>query len=329
MSGLLRALSIPAMLGVGALVAIQAQITGNLAEALGGGFGGGSIAALWSFGSGFALVSLIVFLSPTRRAGLSRLFAGLRERALPRWFFFGGLLGALLVSAQSFAVPIIGVALMTVAFVAGQTGSALAVDRLGIGPAGVQPLTRRRIVAAVLTVLAVLLGVSGRMGTDSLTAAGILLVLMAFLAGVGSSFQQGMNGRVAGLGGSWAATWNNFLVGTIVLAILVGLSRIGAAPLPPLPPFAQNWWLYGAGALGMVFIWANASLVRIHGVLILSLCVIAGQVTTATVLDVVNPAGHAGPSTILGAGLTIVGVVIALAARNQPDVPRNPTEPSS
>lgn len=323
MSALLRALSIPGMLGVGALVAIQAQLTGSLAAALGGGFGGGSLAALWSFGSGFVLVSLIVFLSPARRAGVRRMFAGARQRVLPRWFFLGGLLGALLVAAQSFAVPVIGVALMTVAFVAGQTGSALAVDRLGIGPAGVQPLSRSRIVAAVITVLAVVLGVSGRLGTGALTGAGLALVLMAVLAGVGSSFQQGMNGRVAGLGGPWAATWNNFLVGTIVLAVLVGLSRIGAEPLPPPPAVAQNWWLYLAGVLGMVFIWANASLVRIHGVLILSLCVIAGQVSTATVLDVVRPDGYAGPFTIVGAALTVVGVVIALAARNQPIVPRD------
>lgn len=311
------------MLGLGALVAVQAQITGGLADALGGGIDGGALAALWSFGSGFVFTSIIVFLSPRKRAGLRALFAGLRTRRLPPWYFLGGVLGALLVASQSFAVPVIGVALFTVAFVAGQTGSALVVDRLGVGPAGVQALTRPRIIAAVITVIAVLIGVSGRLGTGSLVGAGVLFVLLTFMAGAGTSFQQGMNGRVAGLGGPWPATWNNFLVGTSVLAILTALSRIGAEPFPALPNFADNWWLFTAGALGMLFIWANATLVRIHGVLILSLCVIAGQVITATILDLTSSAGYGGTYTVIGAALTVVGVVIALAARNQPNVPRD------
>lgn len=315
MTAFLRFLSIPGMIGLGAVVAFQAEITGRLAAALGGGFQGGALAALWSFGSGFMVVTILVFTSRRLRAGMRTMIASFRRRTIPRFFFLGGLFGAFVVASQAFTVPVIGVALFTVAFVAGQTGSALPIDGVGLGPAGRQPVTTQRIVAAGITIVAVVVGVSGRLGDSSFTGLGIAMLAVAFLGGVGNSFQQVMNGRVAVLGSTWTATWNHFLVGTTVLAVLVGFSRIGADPIPALPAPSEFWWLYITGLLGIVFIWGNTSFVRVHGVLVLSLCVIAGQVTTAVLLDLLSADGHGDATTIVGAVLTVAGVVTALAAR--------------
>lgn len=318
MNAFLRYASIPGMLGLGAVSAIQAQITGRLASALGGGFQGGSIAALWGFASAFVVVTIVVFSSRRLRAGMSTMIDGFRSRRLPRTLFLGGLFGSLVVASQAFTVAAIGVALFTVAFVAGQTGSALVVDKMGLGPAGSQPMSKQRIVAVVITLIAVVVGASGRFGAGGLAGFGVALVLVAFLGGLSNSFQQALNGRVAALGSIWTATWNHFLVGTMVLAILVGLSRIGADPLPPLPAFGEFWWLYITGLLGVIFIWGNTSFVRVHGVLVLSLCVLAGQVTTAILIDFLSAEPHGDTATVVGAILTMVGVIIALAARRVP-----------
>lgn len=314
----LAALSVPAMLAAGAVLAVQAQITGTLATGLGGGFHGGILAAAWSFGSGLVIVSVVVLASADRRAGVRRLFGSVRSATLPRWYFLGGALGSVLVASQALAVPVVGVALFTVAVVAGQTGSALGVDHVGIGPAGRQPVTRPRTLAAALTLVAVVLGVWERLeGSGALAGLALFMVLLPLVAGAMGSVQQAVNGRVAGLVGPWVATWNNFVVGSVVLVSIAACSRIGAEPLPPLPPLADGWWLYLAGALGVLFVWANAVLVRVHGVLVLAVCVIAGQVVTATAVDLLGGHPTAGVGTIVGAALTLVGVSVAILAQRR------------
>ncbi|MGO1317277.1 MAG: DMT family transporter [Cellulomonadaceae bacterium] len=317
----LAALAVPAMLGVGAVLAVQAQITGRLAAALGGGPPGGALAALWSFGSGLVIVSVVVLLSPARRAGVRVLASSVRGRALPRWYFLGGALGAFLVASQALAVPVVGVALFTVALVAGQTVSALAVDHAGLGPAGRQRVTMARVVATVLTIAAVLVTVAGRLqGAGALAAAALVVVLLPLAAGMAGSFQQAFNGRVAGLTGSWVATWNNFVAGTAVLAVFAAATRVGAAPVPALPSLATHGWLYLSGVLGVLFVWANAVLVRAHGVLVLAVCIVAGQVVTATALDLAG-GGPGGPGTAVGAALTIAGVLLAVTAQRRASGP--------
>ena len=55
--------------------------------------------------------------------------------------------------------PSLGVAVFTVAVVAGQSSNSLIVDRMGLGPAGKQAITRSRVISAVLAVVAVTVAV--------------------------------------------------------------------------------------------------------------------------------------------------------------------------
>ncbi|MBW4704869.1 MULTISPECIES: DMT family transporter [unclassified Micromonospora] len=288
--------------GVG--VAVQSRINGELGVRLADGIA----AAVVSFGLGLVVLLVLVPALPGGRRGLADLRAALRSGTLRPWQMLGGVCGAFLVATQGLTIGVLGVAVFTVAVVAGQSASSLAVDRAGIGPGGRQPVTVARLAGAVLTVLAVLLAVGDRLGNPGTLA----LALLPLLAGLGLAWQQAVNGLVrAAAGSALTATGVNFAVGTAALLVAFGVDvaiRGGPAGRLPTEP-----WLYLGGPIGIVFIAVAAALVRFTGVLLLGLATIAGQVVGAVVLDVVLPtaASHPGPATLAGAALTLVAVLVA------------------
>ncbi|MEV6816499.1 DMT family transporter [Micromonospora sp. NPDC051296] len=288
----------------GVAVAVQSRINGEL----GGRLGDGIAAAVVSFGLG--LLVLLVLVPATRggRRGLAALRGALADGTLRPWQCLGGVCGAFLVFTQGATVGALGVAAFTVAVVAGQSGSSLLVDRAGVGPSGRQPVTVARLAGAVLTVAAVLLAVSGRFGEPT----ALVLAVLPLLAGVGVAWQQAVNGWVrVTTTSTLTATLVNFAVGTAALlaAFAVDLALRGRPPgsLPAEP------WLYLGGPIGVTFIAVAAAVVRFTGVLLLGLATIAGQVTGAVLLDLLLPtaASRPGPTTLLGAGLTLVAVAVA------------------
>lgn len=299
------------MLGAGALVACQARINGELADQLGDGLRSGAVAATISFGSGLVLLSLLLIALPSARHGVGRIRGALATRRLRPIEVLGGLGGAFFVATQGVTVGTIGVALFIVAFTAGQSASSLLTDHVGLSPSGRHAVTAPRVLAAALAVVAVVLTAGERLVDD----ADLLIAffaLLAFVAGTLQAVQQALNGRVAAVGGSWATTWNNFLVGTtgLVVFALVSLAFDGQLDGLPAAP-----WLYLGGLCGVGFIWIASWTVRLHGVLVLGLCMIAGQVVTAEVIDLLGDDSQVGIVGVLGGALTLVGVAIALLAR--------------
>ncbi len=311
-SSLVEALAIPAMVGVGALVAIQSEINGRLAGELGTGVRAAAAAACTSFGVGLALLAVVVMSSRTRRRALRHVPAAVRAGVLRPWHLLGGLGGAALVASQGLAVGAIGVALFTVAVVAGQTSSGVLVDRAGLGPSGVQAVSAGRVLGAALTVGAVLLGVAGRLGGDGAPSGVLGLALLPLLAGAATSWQQAVNGRVSMIGGPIVAAFVNFTVGLgalLVLLVVAVLALPGDLVGPP-----RTWWLYLGGAVGVLFISLSARLVAIHGVLVLGLCTVAGLVVGSVLLDALGPDAHLGPLTVVGALLALAGVGVGSVA---------------
>ncbi|MBB5871648.1 transporter family-2 protein [Allocatelliglobosispora scoriae] len=288
--------------GIGA--AVQARINGELGARLNDGIA----AAVISFGSGLVLLTIAVLALPAGRAGLGLVAAKLRDGRMRAWECLGGACGALLVASQGLTVATLGVATFTVAVVAGQTGSGLAVDRAGIGPGGVRPITTQRALGAALTVVAVLIAVSNHLGAPG----SLLLAILPLVAGAGMAWQAAANGRVrAASGGVLPTTFINFAVGTTALLLAFAVSlAVRGVPTGSLP---TELWLYLGGILGVGFIAMAAAVVRHIGVLLLGLGMIAGQVSGALILDQFAPgrAGQPSASTLLGAALTLVAVAIA------------------
>ncbi|WP_344214758.1 DMT family transporter [Kribbella sancticallisti] len=302
-------IGLSAAFGIGMLVAVQSRLNGELGHRLDDGIA----AALVSFGSGLVLLLIGCAAVPRIRRSLARVWQTIRSPSggLRWWQCVGGLAGAFLVVTQSTTVAVIGVAVFTVAVVAGQAVSSLVVDRLGFGPAGPQPYTPLRVVGAVVALVAVVLAVSDRLNHPS----GLLLALLPALGGVGTAVQQAINGRVARTAspdayGAVAAGVVNFLIGTsaLVVAFAIDLLLRGTPNSLPSDP-----WLYFGGACGVIFISAAASVVRVVGVFVLGLGTIAGQLIASLFIDLFVPASDQEVTlpVVAGTVLALVAVVVA------------------
>ncbi len=286
--------------GSGALVALQQRLNGQLEVALGDAL----LAAVVSFGTGLVCIALYVLLRPQTRRAVRRV-AGTAP-----WERLGGLGGAMLVGVGAAAAPRLGVALLTVGLVAGQTGGGVFVDRVGVGPGGRRPLTGPRAVGALLCLVAVAVSLLG----GGARQAAPLLVALVVATGFATALQQALNGRVrAATGDAGVATLLNFAVGGLALLAALGVRAAGSGLHPGHWPGLDHSYLYLGGPFGVTFVAAAAAVVRVLGVLRLGLTVVAGQLVGAVLLDGLAPVRGASLSaaTVVGAALTLVAVAVS------------------
>lgn len=306
-----------AALGIGVAVAVQARINGELGQRIDDAV----VAAALSNLGGLLLLVALATVRPRVRQGLGRVRAAVLDHTLPRHQLLGGVCGAFLVVCQALTVATIGVAVFTVAVVAGQTVSSLLVDRAGTGPGGAQPVTGRRVTGAGLALVAVALAASHGIGA----ALSAWFALLPVLAGAGTAWQQAVNGLVAATAqrggparaGVMVAALVNFGMGTAALAVaaVVEIKVRGGWPLPiPATP-----WLYVGGSLGVLAVGISAAIVRITGVLLLAVGAVAGQLVGGLLLDLLLPAGPSPVTitTITGTALTLVSVVVIALPRRR------------
>lgn len=291
---------------IGALVAVQSRWNGGLGVALGDGVD----AALLSYLIGWVLLTVVLVATPSARVALASVPAALRRGDLAWWALLGGVGGATLIASQALTVPLLGVAVFTVAIVAGQTASSLAVDRSGLVPGGVRPVTPMRLAGALLATVAVIVAVEP-WSSSARAIAGWALGL-AVLAGVLVALQQTVNGRVTHASGSaLAAAWINFAIGSAVLAVVAAFRTGSVGSIP-----WDHWWFLLGGVIGAAYVVVTAAIVRTLGVLMLSLTLILGQLVGAVLLDAFAPSGRElTAATLVGAALTAVAVLLAASGR--------------
>jgi bacterial/archaeal transporter family-2 protein len=302
----------------GAVMSLQSRINGELST----GFAAPLDAAMWSFGSGAVLLSLLLLAAPGVRAAVRDLPDALRDGRLSWWQCLGGLGGGAFVVAQTYAVPLAGVAIFTIAVVGGQTGNALLVDKLGLGPAGKAPVTPARAASAALAFVGVVVAVSARGGGGGQSV--VVPALIAAFVGALMTVQQATNGRVgAETGSAMATTWLNFTVGTCFL-VLAGLVQAVTGSLRGPATLHVPWWAWLGGLCGIAFIFMAAVVVRSLGVLLFTLVMLTGQLSAAVALDLLTPAtrSHIGVQVVLGILVTLVaagaaGVTSRRAAQRQ------------
>lgn len=288
-----------AFIGGGGM-ATQVRVNATLGEELGDGLAAAAI----SFGLGLVICVLIAVATPGGRAGFRRLLVVLRERTLPWWALLGGIGGASLVMSQGVVGAVLGVALFTVAVVAGQTLSGLFLDTVGFGPAGRIRPTVFRLLGAGLIIVAVLWSVG-----DGLShRPNMWPMLLPLIAGMLVGVQQALNGRVQrATASTLTATLVNFTFGAAILILAFGVKQLIA---PVTLTFPSAPWLYTGGIIGCIFIALGAFLVSELGVLVLAMATVSGQLVFAVVLDIVT-AGVVSPVTIGVAALALVAAMIA------------------
>jgi len=298
----------------GAGTALQSRVNGELARELADPY----MAALISFGSGLLILLVSLTVWKPGRAGFTQLRGQLRDRRIAWWMLTGGVAGAYFVTTQGLSAGVLGVAVFTVAIVAGQTVGGLVFDLIGLGPGGRRGVTLQRAAGAVLALGAIGWAVSSQLAHE----VPLLLMLLPFAAGIGSAWQQALNGRVrAAADSALTSTVVNFLTGTTALVVVV-LVHAAFAGFPTSLPTEP--WLYLGGLLGCLFIAGQAIVVRVIGVLVLALGSVAGQLAAALALDLFVPTHDrvVDVATIGGTLLAIVAVGIASISRKRRSVSR-------
>lgn len=307
--------TLPMMLGSGALIALQSEVNGDLAGRLGTGLRASALAAVISFGGGLLVLTVLALARRSVGRGVRQLMTAVVRRQVPLWLVIGGLGGAFFVASQGVAARALGITFFVLCFVAGQAVMALLVDHRGWGPSPPAQLRAGRVVGAAMAVLAVGVSGAGLLADLPLTVVFVVLAALPLVAGAVNSLQQGLNGRVAARFGSWVTTWNNFFVGTLGLLVfwLVTLLVPGRIAGPPSQP-----WLYLGGLCGIGFIWAASVTVRIHGVLVVGVFAVAGQVLTAALISVLTLPTGPPLTTWLAVLVSLAGAaVVGLSQRRR------------
>ena len=292
-------------------MALQSRANGELAHVL----GNSKEASLISFGSGFLLLMVMAAVSARLREGLRRILAAARDGRLPRWQTLAGMSGAIYVLVQAYTVPIMGVAIFSVATIAGQSTSSIAVDRMGLRSGVRHHITARRIITAVVTVVAVAVSVA-----DRVDGAVGWLALVAFASGLLVSVQRALNAHITDYSQqSYATTWLNFASG-VVLLLVVNLAV--QQPLGHLPTGPAAWWMYTGGTIGVVFIAISAVAVQKLGVLMFTVLSVGGQLIGALIIDILYPTHgvHLSANMYAGIALSLIGVLIGIRPRRGPRV---------
>jgi len=288
----------------GLMIALQARANGELSHRLNNGLE----AALVSFGSGLIIIAAIAAFNPAIKEGIKNLRVAVANKEIARWKLLAGALGGSFVAIQTHIVPLIGVAIYSVASIAGQTAMSLVVDRIGLTGGGKKLISKRRVAAAVLTVLAVFVSVFDRIDAKNLS---LLAVVLGCIAGAVVGVQRALNGQINEHSHqSFTTSLLNFITGTSLLVILIlGGVLIGKIELVPLP--AGPWWIYTGGVIGVIYIAFTSTIVQHLGVLTFTLFSVGGQLVGSLVIDLISPTNGVNVSAYLVAGIvmTYLGVI--------------------
>ncbi len=286
------------------MIALQSRANGELSHLL----GNSTEAALVSFGSGLIVISLIAPFNNSIKQGMRNLREAVNVRAIPRWRLFAGVLGGSFVALQTQVVPLIGVALYSVASIAGQTAMSLVVDRIGLTGGGKKLISKRRVTAALITVFAVFISVLDRI---SLASFSIVAVALATLAGALVGVQRALNGQINEHSkASFTTSFLNFFMGTTTLVILLfALLILKGDAIAPLP--SGPWWIYTGGTVGVIYIAFTSTIVQHLGVLTFTLFSVGGTLIGSLLIDIFSPTNGNTVSWYLvtGIAMTYLGVI--------------------
>lgn len=302
-------------------MALQGRANGLLGEVLGHAV----FAALISFVVGLLVVGTTLAVSARSRTAAVRLLDMLRDRSLPGWVVLGGLSGGLVVIAQATTVPLMGVAMFTMAFVSGQVTGGLIVDSTDLPPAGRQRLNVLRVLGVLIVLGSLVVGAGERLQT------GIPLwaPLLPFVSGALTSVQQAFNGRIrAATESAVVATTVNFTVGLAALLLGTAALLVAGVPWAGFPTAPSQWWILLGGAFGVVFIALTTVTVARLGVLLLSLFALFGNLVGALLLDVLLPIPGSvfNATTVLSAAGVLAGIAVTvMPSSGSPQAPGSRT----
>ncbi|WP_181273718.1 DMT family transporter [Brevibacterium oceani] len=302
----------------GAAMSLQGRANSFLGPVLGHAV----FAALVSFVTGLLIVGTVLVSSRRSRGAAIVLSRLVRTGTMPWWTLLGGLSGALVVVAQATTVPIMGVAMLTMAFVSGQVTGGLIVDSTRLPPGGRQSLSLLRILGVLIVLAALVYGARERL----LLGVPLWAPLLPFASGALTSVQQACNGRIkAATNSAVVATTVNFAVGLAATVLVSAIILAAGVRWTGFPVQPTQWWFLLGGALGVIFIGLTSLTVARLGVLLLSLFSLFGNLLGALLLDLLTPVDGSLVSTTTV--ISALGVLVGIAVTITPSAgsPRGPS----
>lgn len=157
-----------------------------------------------------------------------------------------------------------------------------------------------------------------------------LALVAAFGTGVLVALQTRINGELGQrLGDGFLAAFISFGSGLVLLSLGLLIWRPGRRGVGRVVSAVRTrdipWWLVLGGVGGAVFVLGQGLTVGLLGVAMYTIAVVCGQTISSLVLDhrglARMSATPATPRRVLGAGLAVVAVGIAVSDRLRPDVP--------
>jgi transporter family-2 protein len=265
-------------------------------------------AAIVSFTTGLLFVSVIALFRKDVRSGFRQIFSAVNLKLLPSWRLGAGALGASFVAMQTYTVPIAGVALFTVASLAGQTGISLWVDHVGLAGGSRVIITKRRVIAAIITILAVVVSTWDRFTISNFS---LFTIVLAVFSGTWVGVQRALNGQINSYSkASFATSLLNFITGTTFLLFLLSLRTLFTDH--SVMNFTSGpWWMFLGGSIGVIYIALSAHIVQYVGVLEFTLFSVGGMLIGSLLIDIIVPTKGTVISGFLIAGilLTYLGVI--------------------
>lgn len=283
----------------GGAISLQAFVLGRLATHVG---------SIELAATAHLVVSSIVLFAAAMATGVPvRAFGRVHKDAGVRWWHLVAWAAAgVTIVVISSAVSKVGVALVTVALVCGQTTGSLIIDRLALSPAGKGHLTVARVLGAALALGAVVIAALGSDGDVHLG-----LLALAVLGGASFALGGAAMGRVGERTNQpLIGAWLNMATGAVVVVIIWLAVTGGTAPDGWSAPAVQ--WIV-PGCCGAVAVFIMAKVVARLGALRLMLGLVAGQSIVGLVLDLIAPVPGQSVTfrTVLGVVLTLVAVAVS------------------
>ena len=140
----------------------------------------------------------------------------------------------------------------------------------------------------------------------------IWFAALALLAGVLVSLSRQINGRLALSTSAMESSFWNHIVGlafVTLVALMIGGLFAGE-------PAASPWWAYLGGPVGVVFIAAGSWLIARIGAAQTALLIIAGQMISGVVLDILMGAPGNLWARCIGVALILAGMIVAQGGKS-------------
>ncbi|MBS1300882.1 EamA-like transporter family protein [Loktanella sp. SALINAS62] len=141
----------------------------------------------------------------------------------------------------------------------------------------------------------------------------LIAVVTAFAAGVLVILSRQVNGRLSLNTSALESSFWNHIVGALVLtAAALVFGGLRDAQVTQVP-----WWAWLGGTGGVVFIAASSWLVTRIGAAQTALLIIAGQMVSGVVLDVIMGAPGSPLARIVGVALILTGMWVSRAPKTR------------